>query len=169
MMNSFSLLYEYDFEIQLHWHDLCKTFALCGHILAMKFLLINNETALKANVVPNCTSLFLVKVQLCPAWIFDAIALSSILCHMQHNKFCNCPTWSPWYHQHLLYTHRILFALTALILVHIKDYCLMAPSHYRNWWWQTISNVFWHPSKCSFIGNSQDISLIWVWTLHIKD
>ena len=120
MMNSFSALHEYDLKIWLHRRDLYKTLAFCGHVFTVSYLLKkwHLHTWQETNVVTNCTSplpLSYGSTALCHGGGVY-VRCSRVVYHFGENaptKFCRCTNRIPWYHRNPLYTHIILFALTA--------------------------------------------------------
>ena len=119
MMNSFSALHEYDLKSDCIGVTCSRLGHFCWQVFTVNFQLKKKwhlHTWQKTNVVTNCTSplpLSYGSTTMCGGVYARC---SRFVYHFAPNaptESCRCTIRIPWYHQNPLYTHRIMFALTA--------------------------------------------------------
>ena len=71
--------------------------------------------------------------------------------------WCKIAIATKWYQFHTTDAWWFSLSRTWSTLVQAMAWCLMAPSHYMNWCWLIISEVFWHSPKGNFMRSAGDV------------
>ena len=138
-MNSFSPLHEYDLKIRLNWRDLgilrtryhsetpAEKNDTCTHVRKQMWLPDAHLHYLSIIPTRPCVAVFML----------GAVTLCIILRQMHQQNSSDAPTESRgyWYHQNPLYTHRILFALTAWSCWTVRSDGDKSRKRYPHYWW----------------------------------